>query len=200
MRAAIASYLLVVMRHHESGQGRYSSPQSQPISTQKPTFGKTRLKKSCAGTIMNEGSPFRRSARPNLRIRPLRRGPVKRPMCCQACNESVGGAFMGEKVEHILYSLLPLILIIFVSWFFSFLGSRVKKQTEQAPQRPTAGPSEDSVDVFLGNDEVVESPRPAQPFPGLPVPPAGSGPNLRQPQPTSPQLTPRPIEPKWWGA
>ncbi len=107
---------------------------------------------------------------------------------------------MGEKIEHILYSLLPLILIIFVSWFFSFLGSRVKKQTEQAPFPLKTETDRDAVHLFLDEDEVMESPKPAQPFPGLPAPPAGSGPPLWQPQPAGPQVTPKPIEPKWWGA
>ena len=35
---------------------------------------------------------------------------------------------MIMDIENILYSLVPLILIIVFSWLFSFLGSRMKKQ------------------------------------------------------------------------
>ncbi len=121
---------------------------------------------------------------------------------CGAGNsrEFVGGAFMGEKVQHILYSLLPLILIIFVSWFFSFLGSRVKKQTEQTSYPATAETESDTMHMVFDEDEEMESPRPAPGFLGLPMPPTESDATLWRPQPTGPQITPKPIEPKWWGA
>jgi hypothetical protein len=107
---------------------------------------------------------------------------------------------MGEKIEHIFYSLLPLILIIFVSWFFSFLGSRVKKQAEQAPHPAKPETDRDAVHLFSDEDDVMESPQQARQFPGLSAPPAESGTTLRQPASAGPQIVPKPIEPKWWGA
>jgi hypothetical protein len=107
---------------------------------------------------------------------------------------------MGEKMENILYSLLPLILIIFVSWFFSFLGSRVKKHTEQATQNQGTEPEREAAHLFFDKEEAMESPKPAQHIPGLSVPISGDRSTLMQPQSASPQVSPKPIKPKWWGA
>jgi len=103
-----------------------------------------------------------------------------------------------DNLENILKSLLPLIIIIVVSWLFSSLGSRLKKQggTGQDEDRP----AEKIFDFLTQTKEEAVQPendttegRPAdavrpiaKSWPGYP---AGG-----------PQVTPKPIKPKWWGA
>jgi hypothetical protein len=108
---------------------------------------------------------------------------------------------MAEEIEHVLYKLLPLILIIFVSWFFSFLGSRVKKQTQQAPEPQKTEGDREAAQLLFDEEEAMEPPKPAQSTFGLPLPAQGAAtPAPMLPQASGPLVTPKPIKPKWWGA
>jgi hypothetical protein len=107
---------------------------------------------------------------------------------------------MGEKVDSILYSLLPLILIVAVSWFFSFLGAKAKQQTQQAPEQPHKQPAKDSMDLVFGESDDMESPVTSQRYPDHAAPTADSGATLWRQQGHQPEVTPEPIKPKWWGA
>ena len=37
-----------------------------------------------------------------------------------------------DDIKNVLYSLIPLILIIIFSWLFGLLGSKMKKPTEES--------------------------------------------------------------------
>ncbi|MBI5248217.1 MAG: hypothetical protein HY912_01870 [Desulfomonile tiedjei] len=99
-----------------------------------------------------------------------------------------------NNIENILYSLIPLILIILFSWLFSFLGSKMKKPGEN---------SEAAAGSNLG-DRLLEMMKEA---PGEAPAEAGTkqrfpaGPRVELPQQTGgPITTAKPITPKWWGA
>jgi len=105
---------------------------------------------------------------------------------------------MTESIENLLYSLIPLLLIIAASWFFSFLGPRKKPKTsDELPG--TAPKSVDQLfDLFpQGEEEVREAPGTARP---------GDVRDARQIAWPSkmpmkgPEPTPKPITPKMWGA
>lgn len=108
-----------------------------------------------------------------------------------------------EKIENILYSVVPLLLIILFSWLFSFLSSRMRKQQ---PEEAVPGQEKASDHRLLDllTDQIEPSPpgEPrsmpldwTKPVPG-PVQPVPKTPTI----PGGPQVTPRPIRPKWWGA
>lgn len=103
--------------------------------------------------------------------------------------------------ENILYSLIPLILIIVFSWLFSFLGSKMKKQAQQGPE--SAGRQDSSLaDILSGGkgedylfgsgeaipDETGQAQRGAQ----------TDWRTYRDRQ--APKVSSKPINPKWWGA
>jgi hypothetical protein len=105
-------------------------------------------------------------------------------------------------VEKVLYSLIPLVLIIVFSWLFSFLGSRMKRQNDQtglSSEEPAddrlidliAGRADDDLHMVPGAEN-VEGPRePVQAD-------YSDWRTYRDPQ--APRVTPDPIRPKWWGA
>ncbi len=108
-----------------------------------------------------------------------------------------------EKIENILYSIVPLILIVLFSWLFSFLGSKMRKQQ---PDEAVPGQEKSSdyplIDLLTGQSE---APQPAE-SKATPLNWTSAGPSAGQPVqriptiPGGPQVTPRPIRPKWWGA
>ncbi|MEW6347915.1 MAG: hypothetical protein AB1646_02540 [Thermodesulfobacteriota bacterium] len=110
-------------------------------------------------------------------------------------------------VDKLWPSILPIVLIVVVSWLFSFLGSKYKKKDQDArpdAARAQAKPDEDLLEKkileFFGVAEEVEKARQAEQTPGQPmsdIPPTRFG-APRTPQ--GPVTTPKPIEPKWWGA
>jgi hypothetical protein len=107
-----------------------------------------------------------------------------------------------EKIENILYSVIPLVLIILFSWLFSYLGSRMRKEQEE-PGAVTAKDRDYQL-IDLMTDQ-KEAPRAAEAQSALadwPVAFPGTGQKspMAQPTPGAPKINPRPIEPKWWGA
>jgi hypothetical protein len=109
---------------------------------------------------------------------------------------------MGEKGDNFLYGILPLILIIAVSWFFSFLSAKARKQTQQDPRQPQTQtqPEKDALELFFGADEDAEFRKSSQRLPEQAVPRADPGTTLGKPHAPDARVTPKPIEPKWWGA
>lgn len=103
-------------------------------------------------------------------------------------------------VEKILYSLIPLILIIVFSWLFSFLGSRMKRQNDEADTGENgddrlidliAGQADDDLLVLPGGESAERSEETVQVDPS----------EWRTHQdPRAPRVTSDPIRPKWWGA
>lgn len=107
---------------------------------------------------------------------------------------------MAQNGENILFRIVPLILIIAVSWFFSFLSAKAKKRTQQTPQEQQTQPEKGSMDLFFGMEDDAESPKLAPGPPEQTVPGADPGTTLWKPQAPEGHVTPKPIEPKWWGA
>lgn len=107
-----------------------------------------------------------------------------------------------DKIENILYSIIPLILIILFSWLFSFLGSKMRKQQEETNAAPEKGHDYQLIDL-LTDQKPVPSAAESQPAP-LNWTTAFPAADQRVPKspatPGGPQVTPRPIRPKWWGA
>jgi hypothetical protein len=103
----------------------------------------------------------------------------------------------------ILYSLIPLVLIILFSWLLSVLGSKKRQAPEEGQARPQGRPLDQLFD-FMSTEEEE---RPAGVSGGQPtaVRPGGYEwgglPEARPYQDLAgPRITPDPIKPKWWGA
>ena len=143
-----------------------------------------------------------------------------------------------------LQSLIPIILVIVVSWFLSYLGAKAKKQGPDQrqggkPVSDTASPGprlsgtliresgepwpgavatgrpasqtvsstgqeenvlEQKILEFFGVAEDVERERQARNDQAQPVNAASPGRRQNVPPAPGPAPTPKPIEPKWWGA
>jgi len=105
-----------------------------------------------------------------------------------------------ENLENIFYSILPLIVIIVISWLFSSMGSRLKKQTPSVGGEPEPTPSRRLIDLITegvepevppGQERGAEIPGQARPADAVGWPRRTGG---------GPTVSPKPITPKWWGA
>jgi len=107
-----------------------------------------------------------------------------------------------DKIENILYSIIPLILIIVFSWLFSLLGSKMRKQGQEGEASGEKDRQFQLTDLFA-QDKEVAGPT-SMPIPEMDRPPDLMQPSLRTDMskmaPGKPPITPKPIEPKWWGA
>jgi hypothetical protein len=105
-----------------------------------------------------------------------------------------------ENLENILYSLLPLILIIVFSWLFGSLGSRLKKQAASAGNSTEhREQGEDLFDLFAARSG--EQPSASQPgTQNLPPLPSDTTPWVPKRGLAPPPVTADPIKPKMWGA
>lgn len=104
---------------------------------------------------------------------------------------------MGD-IKNILYSFVPLLLIIAASWFFSFLGSKLRKPDQQATASNT-NKEEQNIDIF---QEYFGKAEP-EAEKNKPIWNAGPSGEFGIPQksiPGSPTISSKPINPKWWGA
>ncbi|MGC8907703.1 MAG: hypothetical protein ACP5M0_09705 [Desulfomonilaceae bacterium] len=105
-----------------------------------------------------------------------------------------------ENITNVLYSLLPLIIIIFLSWLFSQMGAKAKRRTETAEKEAPSLPGDQIMDILLGKGPSTkdQAPHPTES-------PAGSSSmtveswDVQRPVSRS-EPTPKPITPKWWGA
>lgn len=109
-----------------------------------------------------------------------------------------------EKAIEVLWSLIPLILIILFSWLFSLMGSKLKNQPQGKAPAPKEGTGSPILDMLLNIDEKKEEAQPRPPAPGKEI---GGGPvrfepgAWNQPSISGPtQVSSEPITPKWWGA
>lgn len=102
-----------------------------------------------------------------------------------------------ENITNILYSLLPLILIILFSWLFGLLGSKAKKQQAEAKVAEERQ-NTDLLDLILSQkEEEVRS------EPGVPGAEKARLDEIvweKRRQPGGPIVSPDPIKPRWWGA
>jgi hypothetical protein len=108
-----------------------------------------------------------------------------------------------DDIKNVLYSLIPLILIILFSWLFGVLGSKMKKPTEESDVSLKRGPEDQPFDILSAIREAAgQAPAPqgalkindrtATPMESVAWG-TGTGPG-------GPNVTPKPITPKWWGA
>jgi hypothetical protein len=108
-------------------------------------------------------------------------------------------------IEKAVYSFLPLILIIVVSWVLSLLGSKMKKSGQNEGVTLKRGPAESPMDILVEKpSEQVRTiptiPRDSEDFEPGPVFRPDSSEWGMDKAPQSPPVTPKPIKPKWWGA
>lgn len=107
-----------------------------------------------------------------------------------------------KDTDNILYSIIPLILIILFSWLFSLLGSKMRKQGKETETTGEKNRGFQLMDLLL-EDKTGSGPASTQ-LPGMDRPAELSHPDLpvKMPKtaPGSPPVTAKPIEPKWWGA
>ncbi|HMK35894.1 MAG TPA: hypothetical protein VK463_12550 [Desulfomonilaceae bacterium] len=108
-----------------------------------------------------------------------------------------------EKITNVLFSLIPLILIVLISWLFSMMSGKAKKQMAQkdvGQKQPTGSPF---LDLLLTSKEHEEEAVPQAPMregpPQDSIPlKVGSWSTQELSAPT--QISSKPIKPKWWGA
>lgn len=105
-----------------------------------------------------------------------------------------------DNLENILYSLLPLVLIIIFSWLFGLLGSRMKKRAASTDNSTTR--REEGADLFdIFAPRSGEQPGASQPgMENLPPLPADATTWAPQRRLAPPPVTADPIKPKMWGA
>lgn len=106
-----------------------------------------------------------------------------------------------DNLENIIYSLLPLILILVLSWLFSSLGSRTRKQVQE--KEGLSGPlsGEQILDVLSSKRGETTS-KPGDVNMGFPeeIRLQEAEPWMKQQHSAPTEVTPKPIKPKWWGA
>ena len=107
-----------------------------------------------------------------------------------------------DEAKNVIFSLIPLILIILFSWLFGLLG-KGKKPTQETDLSPEKSPAEVPLDIFAqmrgqtgqapaGQGEARVDERMAAPI-GIRAGRAAKSSG-------APRVTPKPITPKWWGA
>ncbi len=109
-----------------------------------------------------------------------------------------------DDIKNVLYSLIPLILIIVFSWLFGILGGKMKKPPEETDVSLNRGPEDQPFDILSAIREAAADQGPA-PQGGLKINDRTATPIERVAWGTGkgsggPNVTPKPITPKWWGA
>jgi hypothetical protein len=113
-----------------------------------------------------------------------------------------------DDIKNVLYSLIPLILIILFSWLFGLLGSKMKKPTDEEDVSLKRGSEDQPFDILSAIREAAgQRPEPQGPEPqgALKISDRTATPIERGVWGTGrgsggPVVTPKPITPKWWGA
>lgn len=106
-----------------------------------------------------------------------------------------------DKMDNILYSLLPVVIIILISWAFSFLGSKKRRQGDDLEPEPQTSPRDQFFDFLSDQAEEEEGGAARRDMTGG-RPGAHAEPDVWAPDVPAggPTVTPKPIKPKWWGA
>ena len=105
-----------------------------------------------------------------------------------------------DKMENILYSLIPLVIIVFISWLFSFLASKRRKEQDGVETEHESARTQFL--QFLSNgDEIEEETATEQDMRRTDALSYDDRHNWTPDVPQGgPEVTPKPIEPKWWGS
>ncbi len=114
--------------------------------------------------------------------------------------------FYRVDVRDILFSLIPLILIVIFSWIFSLLGSRMKQKAEEAKESGEGWTEEEFLQLFTRDDEDEErkerydqSEYPSYQMSDQEAYDYGMQEwERRTVEAGGPVVTPDPIKPKWW--
>lgn len=105
-------------------------------------------------------------------------------------------------IENLVYSIIPLVLIIFFSWLFSVMGSRMKKQAEEGASNGVRSPGDQLLELFGKPDDeknvAGEEGRAGTAIGRMPQVGKSRWEMYRDPQ--APRVNAEPITPKWWGA
>ncbi|MCX5860548.1 MAG: hypothetical protein NTW27_00260 [Deltaproteobacteria bacterium] len=106
-----------------------------------------------------------------------------------------------DNLENVIYSLIPLVLILLLSWLFSSMGSKAKKQLGERERTPAPLPGEQLLDLISGAKSGKES----SPMEVITKPTNGFAQQTtdgwgRRRSSGASEVTPEPIKPKWWGA
>lgn len=106
------------------------------------------------------------------------------------------------ELEELLYSLIPLVLIILFSWLFSFLGSRARARMESEDGSRLGDRDDELINIFTNGPEGERSARADDEI--VLDDEEGFGWDTVKPKDLSdegaPVVTPDPIKPRWWGA
>ena len=105
-------------------------------------------------------------------------------------------------IENLVYSIIHLVLIIFFSWLFSVMGSRMKKQAEEGSPNGVKTPGDQLLELFGKHDDekiAVGDERRAVAQTGR-MPQVGTSDWEMHRDPRAPRVSTKPITHKWWGA
>lgn len=108
-----------------------------------------------------------------------------------------------DEGKNVIWSLVPLILIILFSWLFGVLGNKMKKPQQETDVDSKGAPADRPFDIFSALKEAAG--QISRPEAGADVDDRrqvltgtqGWRPDVRSGGPT---VTAKPITPKWWGA
>ncbi len=106
------------------------------------------------------------------------------------------------ELEELLYSLIPLVLIIVFSWLFSFLGSRARARMESEDGSRLGDRDDELMRIFRNEPDEERSAEADDEI----VLDDEEGPGWDTVKPKdlweegAPLVTPDPIKPRWWGA
>lgn len=108
------------------------------------------------------------------------------------------------NIKNVLFSLIPLILIVLFSWLFSSMGSRAKREGQESSFPSEKSPLETMTLLFGDEEEAEERYLQAheddaidagEEFGHVDSTNWRSHDDLR-----APTVSPDPIKPRWWGA
>lgn len=106
-----------------------------------------------------------------------------------------------DSLQNIIYSLIPLILILVLSWLFGSFGSKTRKQVPDHPQSSSPQPGDQIFNLISSRrDEKELLPQRAVPTMPDPITREDSDGWSRLQSSVPGPVTPEPIKPKWWGA
>lgn len=108
-----------------------------------------------------------------------------------------------DDTKNVIWSLVPLILIILFSWLFGVLGKKMKKPPQETDASSERVPEDQPLDIFSALRQAagqISAPEENVNVSERAPTPAGSQGWRPDMASTGPRITSKPITPKWWGA